>query len=202
MNQADEKSIFGVLVALAAIFILWLWASGNAAALWYAISGAAASSPVATGAAAAATNGSSGASLAASVTPTPSSQVSTVTVPNYASNVQANGFSINSLLNAAQGGTAPSYYGIQLPNPESIGGNTLNGAVSGGVSVTPTVFSQSTSVPAYTSTTQSSDWLSELLGLTPSSVAPSSDNGLSAAAIANPITGISDTAGTTNAANG
>ena len=169
MNQADEKSIFGVLVALAAIFILWLWASGNAAALWSAISGAA---------------------------------VSTVTVPNYASNVQASGFSINSLLNAAQGSTAPSYYGIQLPNPESIGGNTFSGAMSGGVSVTPTVFSQSTSVPAYTSTTQSSDWLSELLGLTPSSVAPSSDNGLSAAAIANPITGISNTAGTTNAANG
>ena len=134
--MTDQKSIFGVLVALGALFCLWMWASGNWQKLYTAATG------TGTGSAGGATANAAGASTGTSaVAPVPAATAGAVTVPTY---------------------VALSSY---LPNPGSIGGYTSGGASSGGVSLTPTVFNASNSVPVYNMGSGSFEsWLSSLWG--------------------------------------
>jgi hypothetical protein len=111
MDTADQKSIFGVLVGIAALFLLWLWASGNAKTLWAAASGTPSTTTPTTGAATGtvAANVVNGASA-------PLGGSTQISVPNYTSTLPA----------------------ITFPTAGSIGGYTTSGAQSGGVSIAPT----------------------------------------------------------------
>ncbi len=150
VNTADQKSIFGVLVALAALFILWLWASGNAATLWAAATGNASSSTTATTGAGIAAPNSGSFGTYNSVSPTTLN--TTVNVPNYTSTLPA----------------------VQLPSPTNIAGATFSGATNGGVSVTPTVLANSNSVPAIANLSDEDSLIATILGLGTGSLGVSS----------------------------
>lgn len=137
--MTDQKSIFGVLVGLAALFLLWLWASGNAATLWAAATGTpTASTPTtgtATGAAQAAPNaGSFGTYGTANTVAQPTSYINTTPAA------------------------------VIEVNPSSIGGYTVAGAQSGGVAVMPTVIANTNSIPSNASIDEANSLLS-FLGL-------------------------------------
>jgi hypothetical protein len=148
----DQKSIFGILVGLVALFAFWLWATGRFATLVTAMGG---TNPVGTSSAATSTNGDAGAPAAASRT----SQ--SVAIPNYANTTAA-----------AQSLSLSTPYGLGLGGASSLGGYTVNGAMSGGVSVTPSVFANTFSIPKPVSSSGGNDWLSELFGAQTTSVGP------------------------------
>jgi hypothetical protein len=133
----DQKSIFGIFVGLCALFVLWLWASGNGVTLWKAATGQSASAPGASNLAANTVGGQS-APLGGTSAGTTNT---TMSIPNY----------------------APTTGAITPSGAQSIGGNTYNGAMSGGVSITPTSIAYSATVPASVSNTNgSTNWLSWL----------------------------------------
>ena len=136
----DQKSVFGIFVGLIALFAFWLWATGRYAQLATALGAAPAA---VAGAAASSVTGSAGAPAAAASS-------SAVTIPNYANTSQA----VQSL-------QLSTPYGLNLGGANMLGGFTVAGATSGGVSVTPTVFANSQSVPPVTSQA-GGDWLSGL----------------------------------------
>jgi len=131
MNGSDSKSIFGVLVGLGALFLLWLWASGNAAQLWAAATGTTVATPPTPAAAATSPSAymqgsnTTGPVVAAA---TPAATIGSVAVPQFVN-------------------TSPA---ITTPPASAIAGLTLAGAQSGGVQVTPTVLYNTSSVPATT----------------------------------------------------
>jgi hypothetical protein len=139
VNSSDTKSIFGVLVGLMALFLLWLWASGNAAALWAVASGKPASSTASTAPAANVVGGNAA--------PLGGSPVSTgISVPNYVAPTAT-----------VAAVTVPQYINttaaIAAPSTQSIGGFTYAGAQSGGVQITPTALLNTFSTPATTEIT-------------------------------------------------
>lgn len=150
----DQKSIFGILVGLVALFALWLWASGNGQQLLAAATGTGTST---TPLAANTTGGNSaplgGTSSAGSVS-------TTIAVPQYVSTTAA----------------------IVPTNPNAIGGYTYGGATSGGVSITPTVLANSTSVPAVTQVGSIPNWLSGIINSTAATVQNATSLGTSQAA--------------------
>lgn len=145
MNASDQKSIFGILVAIAALFLLWLWASGNAATLWAAANGSGTNTSTPNSATNAAPNAGS---FGAYGTATPTALNTTVNVPNYTTTIPA----------------------IQYNTAGAIGGNTSTGAVSGGAGVTPTVLANSNSVPAIATLEEEESYIQGLLGLGSGSV--------------------------------
>ena len=141
----DQKSIFGIVLGLVALFCFWLWASGKYAAFLALATGTAPAS-TATGAAATSTNGSTGGPLAASS----GGSSGSVTIPNY-----VNTSPLATALAAIQ--SSPAYN-------SSLGGYTTTGAVGGGTQVTPTVLANSTSIPTATvAAGNNGDWLASLL---------------------------------------
>jgi hypothetical protein len=110
MNPNDDRSIFGVLVGLAALFVLWLWASGNGAKLW---------------------------AVATSSNPTTSTTPSTT--PAYEPGGGLNTLAPSTTPAYEPGGGVNTLAAIVSPYADAIAGNTYAGAQSGGVSVTPSV---------------------------------------------------------------
>jgi hypothetical protein len=158
VESSDSKSIFGVLVGLFALFLLWLWASGNAAQLWAVVSGTPAPSTSTT---------AKPTSTVATTTPIAGSPIQTgITVPTYQTPQLTTVATPTQYIN-----TSPA---ITAPSPQSIGGLTFAGAQSGGVQITPSVFANSSSVPAAPAITYSqtptqqglqtaSNWLQNVL---------------------------------------
>jgi hypothetical protein len=145
----DQKSIFGIAVGLVALFAFWLWASGRYSAFAALASGApAAVATATTGAASAAANGAGA---------TQTSSAGSLTIPTYVDTSP-----LIAQLNALQTSTPA---GIALGSPQAMAGMTVNGATSGGVSVTPNVFANTSSVAPSLFSASSGNWVSELLGL-------------------------------------
>jgi hypothetical protein len=118
----DQKSIFGILAGLLCLFAFWLWATGKFGQLKTAL-----------GATPAATPGDASKNDAANVTGGNAAPLSgTIQIPNYQNTTAAANQLHDLAANVLGGNSAP------------LGGG--GGAISGAVSITPSIFVNSASV--------------------------------------------------------